>query len=96
MSISLLEQETIILYNRAEKTASVYTFEPTLKRKLKSAMDKYPELVRVVQEEDSDGVMEFEVPKDWIKVTPKVKKTLSEEEKKIRVERLSKVRKEKK
>lgn len=34
MTLTLEEKETIILYNEAEKTASVYTCSPSLQRKL--------------------------------------------------------------
>ena len=35
MKLSKLEQESIILYNEEESTASIYTHDPKLKRKLK-------------------------------------------------------------
>ena len=44
MSISLLEQETIILFNRAEGEAEVFTYEPTLKRRLDDMADTFAEV----------------------------------------------------
>lgn len=43
MKLSKLEQESIILYNEEESTASIYTHDPKLKRKLKRLAEKYPD-----------------------------------------------------
>lgn len=40
MKLSKYEEETIILYNEAEATASVYTHDPRLLAKLKRLMGK--------------------------------------------------------
>jgi len=45
MKLSKLEQESIILYNEEESTASIYTHDPKLKRKLKRLAEKYPDKV---------------------------------------------------
>ncbi len=45
MKLSLLEQETILLYNQAEATADVYTHDPKLLRKLNSLSEKYPDQI---------------------------------------------------
>lgn len=45
MKLSKLEQESIILYNEEEPTASIYTHDPKLKRKLKRLAEKYPDKV---------------------------------------------------
>lgn len=42
MKLSKLEQESIILYNEEESTASIYTHDPKLKRKLKRLAEKIP------------------------------------------------------
>ena len=41
MKLSKLEQESIILYNEEESTASIYTHDPKLKR----LAEKYPDKV---------------------------------------------------
>lgn len=41
MKLSKYEQETIILYNQAELTASVYTHDPKLLEKLARLSEKY-------------------------------------------------------
>lgn len=45
MKLSLLEQETILLYNQAEATADVYTHDPKLLRKLGRLSEKYPDQI---------------------------------------------------
>lgn len=42
MKLSKLEQESIILYNEEESTASIYTHDPKLKRKLKRPCGEIP------------------------------------------------------
>ena len=62
MKLSKLEQESIILYNEEESTASIYTHDPKLKRKLKRLAEKYPDKVypdRTVHA----GAVSYAVPK---------------------------------
>ena len=50
MKLSKLEQESIILYNEEESTASIYTHDPKLKRKLKQRQPpplKTPSLLQI-------------------------------------------------
>ena len=42
MKLSNLEKETIILWNEAEKTASVYTYNPALIRQLSELCRTHP------------------------------------------------------
>lgn len=62
MKLSLLEQETIILYNQAEATAEVYTHDPKLLRKLSRLQGKYPE--QIVKKD----ALHFLVPKRCVSV----------------------------
>ena len=62
-----LEQESIILYNEEESTASIYTHDPKLKRKLKRHAEKYPDKVypdRTVHA----GAVSYAVPKSCVSV----------------------------
>ncbi len=45
MKLSLLEQETVLLYNQAESAAEVYTHDPKLMKKLEQLAEKYPEQI---------------------------------------------------
>lgn len=78
MSISRLEQETIINFNEAESTATVYTHNGALVRKLEGLADQRPGEVkrgRVFP----DGGREYTIPKRWVKVN--ASRILSEEQK---------------
>lgn len=62
MKLSLLEQETILLYNQAEANADVYTHDPKLLRKLSGLAEKYPD--QVVKKDD----LHYIVPKRCVSV----------------------------
>lgn len=67
MKLSKLEQESIILYNEEEPTASIYTHDPKLIRKLKRLAEKYPDKVypdKAVQA----GAVSYIVPKSCVSV----------------------------
>lgn len=84
MSISRIEQETVIIFNEEEKTASVYTNNGKLKRKLYGLREQRGDEVQDVSE-DSRGGVTFIVPKKWIKVNPSV--ILTEAQRQERAER---------
>lgn len=60
MKLSRYEQETIILYNQADQTASVYTHDPKLLEKLALLAGKYPGQVV------PDGPKRYLVPKGCV------------------------------
>ena len=62
MKLSLYEQETIILYNQAESTAEVETYDPKLLEKLNRLAEKSPEQVQ------KTGERRFTVPKRCVSV----------------------------
>lgn len=47
IKLSKYEKETIINWNEAESTASIYTFNADLKRRLAEFSRKYPQLCRL-------------------------------------------------
>ena len=65
MKLSKLEQESIILYNEEESTASIYTHDPKLKRKLKRLAEKYPDKVYPDKAVHS-GAVSYAVPKSCV------------------------------
>ena len=69
MKLSNLERETIILWNEAEKTASIYTHSPALQRLLSELCAAYPESALAV-EDNGYGGLTYELPKKWVKVVP--------------------------
>ena len=62
MKLSLIEQETIILYNQEEATAEVYTHVPKLLAKLELLAQKHPS--QITRKNDRT----FIVPKKCISV----------------------------
>lgn len=83
MSISRYEQETVITFNEEEKTATVYTYNGKIKRKLESLSVDRPDEVRQTGD-DTHGGLTFEIPKRWVKVN--ASRILSEAEKAVKAE----------
>ena len=67
MSTSRLEQETIIDFNEAEATASVYTRNGALKRKLEKLAKERPADVQLSRRYP-EGAVEYTIPKRWVRV----------------------------
>ena len=81
--LTAYEKETIINYNAAEKTASIYTHDRSLIRKLMAIADTRDDII--VKHHD-DECASFIVPKKWIKVN--AGRVLTEEERSARAERM--------
>lgn len=73
-----LEQETIINFNEAEPTATIYTHNGALTRKLETLADQRPTEAKRGRA-FSDGGREYIVPKRWVKVN--ASRILTEEQK---------------
>ena len=84
-NISRIEQETVILFNEAESTATIETHNGRLKREL--AAERPDE---VTAQNGNDGVRKYAVPKRW--VTVNAPRVMSEEQKAICPERLAEQR----
>lgn len=50
------EKETIVLFNEGEDTASIYTFNAGLRKRLAAFSRKYPDLCRLEQSHEQRGV----------------------------------------
>ena len=70
MNLSLYEQETIINYNEAEKTAGVYTHNKALRRKLERLSQERPEDCWLEKASHDGQAVDYTIPKAWIKITP--------------------------
>lgn len=89
MNRTKAEQETIIRYDRADSNAVIYTFEPSLKRKLKKFAEEYSEAVQLLREDDN-GSITYSLPKKLISIRkPTSKRTRTAEELR-RIENLKK------
>lgn len=83
-----IEQETVINFNDEEKTASVYTRQRVIMRKLDALCEKYPEAYKLIKRTEIDAT--YEMPKKLISFrSPKV---LTEEQKAASREALMKAR----
>lgn len=66
MNLTKYEQETIINYNNEEKTASVFTYDKSLIRKLDKRLAEASDIKLIHRGED---FAEYSLPKKWIKVS---------------------------
>ena len=80
------ERETIINFNEAEPTASVYTFNRSLQSKLNKLLSSNPDISLKYSDEEH---AEYIVPKKWIKVSPPRQVNLTDEQRAAAAERLS-------
>ena len=80
------ERETIINFNEAEPTASVYTFNRSLQSKLNKLLSFNPDISLKYSDEER---AEYIVPKKWIKVSPPRQVNLTDEQRAAAAERLS-------
>ena len=64
------ERETIINFNEGEDSASVYTHNKALRRKLEQLAQERPEECRLVKVSHGDQAVEYYIPKAWLKVRP--------------------------
>lgn len=89
MKLSRTEKETIILFNEEEQTASVFTCNAALLRKLERLRAKWPELVKIV-DEYQDGSKTYLIPKKYVRVTTPQKLTDKQREKRAETLRRNK------
>lgn len=77
MGLTLYEQETIINYNRAENSASLYTADPVMMRHMDALCKEQPDIFKLMKEnyardEDTPCSKEYEITdKKRIKITKK-------------------------
>ena len=70
MNMARYEQETIINFNEEEKTAGIYTHNKMLRQKLAALARDRPEDCRPVKVSRSGRVVDYTIPKSWIKIVP--------------------------
>lgn len=91
MNLSKYERETIINFNEEEKTASVYTHNSSLRRRLDQLLKSHFNEITVIR--SGDDYTEYIVPKKWIKVSPP--RQMSDESKEAAKNRLAAYRQSK-
>jgi len=77
MKLSPAERETIILFSDADDTASVYTFDRRLIKKLDALCQKCPEKVRE-EKKSGHGARNYVVPKNCVSIREPVSKARRE------------------
>lgn len=82
------ERETIINFNEADDTASVYTHNRAIQNKLNKLRDEYD----IEVADAGDGWTEYMVPKKWIKVAPPRQVNYTDEQRAAMAERLAAAR----
>lgn len=76
MKLSKEEMETVIIFNEADKTAHIETYNGRLQRRIKELAAERPD--ECVIESEQDGVLNCVFPKKWVKINaPRI---LTEEE----------------
>lgn len=61
--------------------------------KVRKLKEKYPEQVRIIKEpEDNDGCIYCELPREWFRIQPPIKRNLSEEQRQEIADRLKRTR----
>jgi hypothetical protein len=79
------EKETIILFNEADDTASCFTYNGRLTKRLTILSRERPDECRIEKDNGADGIT-FTFPKKWVKVNPT--RILSDEQRTAIAERL--------
>lgn len=87
MTISRYEQETIINFNAAEQTATIYTRDKTIMRRLDALVIEYPDHYRLIGVTDIDKT--YEMPKSF--VSYRKPRRLSDEQRNAARERMKKL-----
>ncbi len=87
MKLTRYEQETIINFNAAEKTAEFYIRDPAIIRQLDSLVTEYPDTFKCVGEPDIDKT--YVMPKTA--VTYRKPRRLSPEQREVARERMMKL-----
>lgn len=66
--LALIERETLISFNEAERIAEIYTFNGKLKRQLAGLSEKG--LAQLVLAEDEIGSVSYSIPKEYVCINP--------------------------
>ena len=87
MKLTRYEQETIINFNAAEQTATLYTRDSAVMRKIDALVIEFPEHYRLIGETDIDKT--YEMPKSVI--TYRKPRRLSEEQREAKIACMSRM-----
>lgn len=88
MKITRYEQETIINFNAGEQTATLYTRDSAVMRKIDALVIEFPEHYRLISATDIDKT--YEMPKSF--VSYRKPRRLSEEQREAQRKRAKKLK----
>ena len=89
MRLTRFEQETIINFNAGDQTATLYTRDPAVMRKVDALVIEYPDTYKCIGETDIDKT--YEMPKS--SVSYRKPRRLSEEQRENARNRIKSLRK---
>lgn len=87
MKLTRYEQETIINFNAGDQTATLYTRDTAVMRKVDALVAEYPDVYKCIGETDIDKT--YEMPKSF--VSYRKPRRLSEEQKNLARSRMVKI-----
>ena len=87
MKLSRYEQETIVNYNAGEQTATVYTRDKAVMRKLDTLVTDFPDTYKLIEQDEVSKTYSF--PKSYISYRKPRK--LNAEQRKQAQERMNKI-----
>ena len=67
-NVSKEERETILLFNEADDVATIYTFNSSLKRRLATFAEKYPDLCKLTVDDAVYGSVTYEIQKSRVSI----------------------------
>ena len=67
-SVPKEERETIVIFNEADDTAVIYTFNTNLKKRLAKFADSYPDLCKLTVDDTAYGSVTYEIQKSRISI----------------------------
>lgn len=91
MKLTNLEKETVIVFNEADPTAEVFTYNGRMLRELAKLAGDRPDDVEHVSD-NGNGASTYRVPKKWVKI--RAKRILSEEERVQRANTMRRIKSE--
>ena len=86
MQLTRYEQETVMNFNEGESTASIYTHNKAIIRKLRQLSESRPDDCKLQKTSHQGQAADFLIPKSWIKITPS--RIISAEQRTIMAERM--------
>jgi len=84
MKLTRYEEETIINFNAGEQTATIYSRDPAVMRKVDALVIEYPDTYKCISETDIDKT--YEMPKSFVNY--RKPRRLSEERREAARERI--------